>query len=535
STSCLSSLYATVGRCNTSMGENGSRGGSWFVPSFIHPLFLSRLSPSADMAVAVFLTFTGITSVLGNGMVLLVYCRKRKKLRPPELLTINLALCDFGFSLLGAPFFISSSLCHAWVFGESGCIWYGIQGFVFGIGSLLTTCLISVDLVCVLLAPVGQWIERRHVSLSIVLMWVYTLFWALLPTFGFGSYGPEPYGTSCTINWWRMKSSLNDRIYIFLILTLCFGFPTLTITMSYLAILLTVYRSNRTLASIPSSFVSHNNKDLRLAKMAAVVFVTFLLAWMPYATVSLISAFLPRDYQETVVESTGMALSSSKILDFPSLLNWTSTEHCTQIYNNPENKWSEVSNSSASTTGLSDGMSVSTLDREAEPLTGSTQPASSLPLIVTLIPAMFAKSHCMINPLIYHIMNREFRDDVCVMVFGQEMAERRRAQGRKKSLCDRKEYDITLSYRQSWRRKNSSSISLSVGTENQDLIKTRKAGSSSGGRTDSCADKISGGADDLDFASLDTQGNMERHCSMSGWRTRRDLRGPPAALSLSDG
>ncbi len=53
SRSCLSSLY---GRCDTSMGENGSRG---VVPSFIHPLFLSQLSPSADLAVAVFLTFTG--------------------------------------------------------------------------------------------------------------------------------------------------------------------------------------------------------------------------------------------------------------------------------------------------------------------------------------------------------------------------------------------------------------------------------------------------------------------------------------------
>lgn len=51
---------------------------------------------------------SGATSVLGNGMVLLVYCRKRNKLRPPELMTINLAVCDLGFSLLGVPFFITS-------------------------------------------------------------------------------------------------------------------------------------------------------------------------------------------------------------------------------------------------------------------------------------------------------------------------------------------------------------------------------------------------------------------------------------------
>ncbi|XP_044063243.1 opsin 9 [Siniperca chuatsi] len=354
-----------------------------------------------------------------------------KKLRPPELITINLAVCDFGFSLLGAPFFIISSLSHAWVFGETGCLWYGVQGFVFGIGSLLTTSLVSLDCCLKICCQrYGQWIERRHVSLSIALMWVYTLFWALLPAFGFGSYGPEPYGTSCTINWWRMRSSLNDRIYIFLILILCFGFPTLTIVTSYLAILLT---------------------------MAAVTCTAFLLAWMPYATVSLISVLIPRDDQEAegplqtmVEESTDMAPSSPKILDIPSLLNWTVTEYYRQIYYNPE--WGD-NVSSACITDLSDAVFRSALDKEAAPMTRSPQPFYSLPPVVTLIPVMFAKSHCLINPLIYQILNREFRDDVCVMMLGQKMAERKRVQGRKESLCER-----STSLSQSWRRKRSNLV-----------------------------------------------------------------------------
>lgn len=41
-----------------------------------------------------------------------------------------------------------------------------------------------------------------------MLVWVYTFFWAFLPAFGFGTYGPEPYGTSCTINWYRQLHSI---------------------------------------------------------------------------------------------------------------------------------------------------------------------------------------------------------------------------------------------------------------------------------------------------------------------------------------
>uniref|UniRef100_A0A4W5Q9R1 G-protein coupled receptors family 1 profile domain-containing protein n=1 Tax=Hucho hucho TaxID=62062 RepID=A0A4W5Q9R1_9TELE len=74
-------------------------------------------------------------------------------------------------------------------------------------------------------------------SMSIGLVWFYSLFWASLPVFS--SYGPEPFGTSCTINWWGMRSSLIDRVYILLILIMCFFLPTLTIVASYVTILLT--------------------------------------------------------------------------------------------------------------------------------------------------------------------------------------------------------------------------------------------------------------------------------------------------------
>lgn len=224
-----------------------------------------------------------------------------------------------------------------------------------------------------------------------------------------------------------------------------------------------VYRSNRTLASISSSSVSHTSKDLRLAKvghsedniftflhthheenknrtkaiaclfqMTAVVCASFLLAWLPYATVSLISALIPIDEQETegtlqtVVEFSSTA--STPILDFSSLVNWTTTEYSRQIYYNPGLKGSEESN----------------MGKEVKPILRSHQPLSCLPPVVTLIPAMFAKSHCMINPLIYQIMNWEFRHDVYVVLFGREKAERRRLQGRHGSLSESKNHYTVL-------------------------------------------------------------------------------------------
>lgn len=171
-----------------------------------------------------------------------------------------------------------------------------------------------------------------------------------------------------------------------------------------------------------------------------MVCATFLVAWTPYATVSLISALVPKDEQKaegtlrTVMEDSTAAASNSPsaagILDVPSLLNWTYLEFYRKTYHSPENKWRQVNN-----------MSSASMESKAEQMTQGPQALSSLPPVVTLIPAMFAKSHCMINPLIYQIMNREFRDAIYEMVFGQETAERKRRRRRKESLFESKECD----------------------------------------------------------------------------------------------
>ncbi|XP_072534869.1 opsin 9 [Salminus brasiliensis] len=494
------------------MSEGVNRTWRGFVshPSSITSSFHSHLTPSTDLIVAIILIITGVVSVTGNGVVLLIHGRKRKKLRAHELMTINLAVCDFGYSLLGAPCVVMSSLSHGWILGDLGCLWYGFQGFVFGVGSLFTTCLISLDRcfkICSL--RYGQWIERKHVSLSIGLMWAYTLIWASLPMFGFGSYSPEPYGTSCTINWWRMKSSLNDRIYIYLILLMCFVMPTLIILTSYIAILITVYRSGRTLASISSSSVSHgSSKDLRLTKIAAVVCSSFLIAWTPYAIVSFYSALTIKDEQEesrgavmvTGMPGTGTEHTNGEFLDYLSLhsfINWTSTENYGDMYDS----WRNVTPDQY---GYVQGSTVGSNAAGAEHQ--GHRPASSLRPEVTLIPAIFAKSHCMINPFIYQIMNREFREDVYDMFcWGGESEKRRRRRRRGGSESDGFHSSISLSYSHIWRRRSTetSHSSGERGKKEEDMGKGK-------GQTQPWQDNTSSGCASLDATNMDTQTNVNR-------------------------
>lgn len=81
--------------------------------------------------------------------------------------------------------------------------------------------------------------DQLHHQLVIRLVIRFTLLSDLL--FTYTSVLQKCKWSACvTTSRWRMRSSVNDKIYIVLVLILCFGFPSLTIITSYLAILLTV-------------------------------------------------------------------------------------------------------------------------------------------------------------------------------------------------------------------------------------------------------------------------------------------------------
>lgn len=163
-----------------------------------------------------------------------------------------------------------------------------------------------------------------------------------------------------------------------------------------------------------------------------MVCATFLLAWTPYATVSLMSALLLRGDHEAGAQHPDLVSSNSDstaaILDVPWLLNWTYSNFYRKSYQGSESNWSEVKN-----------MSSISLDGRVQQMSQGLMVLSSFPPVVSLIPALFAKSHCMINPLIYQIMNRDFRGAVHELVFGQEITKRRQMKRKDESLFERKD------------------------------------------------------------------------------------------------
>ncbi|XP_060907360.1 opsin-5 [Labrus mixtus] len=271
---------------------------TWTHPSHIpHYLlrgdpFASRLSREADIVAAFYICIIGILSATGNGYVIYMTVKRKTKLKPPELMTVNLAIFDFGISVTGKPFFIVSSFSHRWLFGWEGCRFYGWAGFFFGCGSLITMTVVSLDRylkICHL--SYGSWLKRHHAFLCLAFVWAYAAFWATMPLVGWGNYAPEPFGTSCTLDWWLAQASVSGQTFVMAILFFCLVLPTVIIVFSYVMIIFKVKSSAKEISNFDARIRNSHELEIKLTKVAMLICAGFLIAWIPYAVVSVVSAF----------------------------------------------------------------------------------------------------------------------------------------------------------------------------------------------------------------------------------------------------
>uniref|UniRef100_H3B1A3 Opsin-5 n=2 Tax=Latimeria chalumnae TaxID=7897 RepID=H3B1A3_LATCH len=234
----------------------------------------------------------GAISSVGNGCVLYMAYKRKTKLKPPEIMTVNLAICDFGMSVGGKPLFIISCFSHRWPFGWEGCRLYGCTGFLFGCGSLTTMTVISLDRylkICHL--EYGTWLQRHHAFMCLVFIWLYAVFWAAMPLIGWGNYAPEPFGTSCTLDWRMAQASVLGQSFVMTIMLFCLLLPSALIIFSYVKIINKVRASTKEVAHFDTRIQNHHALEIKLTKVAMLICTGFLFAWIPYAVVSVWSAF----------------------------------------------------------------------------------------------------------------------------------------------------------------------------------------------------------------------------------------------------
>ncbi|AWP15278.1 putative PDZ and LIM domain protein 5-like isoform 2 [Scophthalmus maximus] len=250
----------------------------------------------AHYIVAFFVLVIGTVGVTGNALVMYAFFCNKNLRTPPNFFIMNLAVSDFLMATTQSPIFFVNSLYKGWIFGETGCKMYAFCGALFGITSMINLLAISIDRYIVITKPLQsiRWTSRRRTCLFIALVWLYSLAWSLAPLLGWSSYIPEGLMTSCT--WDYVTSTPANKSYTLMLCCFVFFIPLGIISYCYLSMFLAIRQASRDVEKLgsqvrKSTLIQQQSikTEWKLAKIAFVVIIVFVLSWSPYACVTLIA------------------------------------------------------------------------------------------------------------------------------------------------------------------------------------------------------------------------------------------------------
>ncbi|XP_051515819.1 opsin 7, group member b [Myxocyprinus asiaticus] len=281
-------------------------------------LFLSKISKENDFLLGTIYTIFGVLSVMGNTTLLFVAYRKKSALKPAEFFIINLSISDLGMTIFLFPFAIPSAFAHRWLFTEVMCMCYAFCGVLFGLCSLSNLTVLSCVCWLKVCCPnYGNKFSSSHACLLVVVVWCYAAVFAIGPLSGWGQYGSEPYGTACCIDWHAPSFSTPAMIYIICLFFFCYIVPCTIIILSYTLILVTVRGSQHAVQQHVSPQNKISNVQTLIVKLSVAVCIGFLMAWSPYAVVSMWAAFGEPDLVPPIAFALAAMFAKSSTLYNP--------------------------------------------------------------------------------------------------------------------------------------------------------------------------------------------------------------------------
>ncbi|KAM9330503.1 melanopsin-B-like [Gastrophryne carolinensis] len=212
----------------------------------------------------------------------------------PNYFIMNLAVSDFLMSATQAPVCFINSFNRKWILGQIACNIYAFCGALFGITSMMTLLAIAVDRYLVITKPLQsiQWSSKKRTIQIIVVVWLYSLMWSMAPLLGWSSYVPEGLMISCT--WDYTTDTTANKSYTMMLCCCVFFIPLLVISQCYLLMFLAIRSTSRNVQKLgscgrQSSLSSSIKNEWKMAKIAFVIIVVYVLSWSPYACVTLIA------------------------------------------------------------------------------------------------------------------------------------------------------------------------------------------------------------------------------------------------------
>ncbi|XP_068216440.1 rhodopsin-like [Palaemon carinicauda] len=238
----------------------------------------------------------GLVALGGNGLVMWIFAMTRTLRSGTNYLMINLALTDLLMMLSQFPVLIANCFNQTWTLGPLACEIYGFCGALFGTVSIINMALIAYDRYRAIVTPfAGRRLSKGRALMWILGAWVYSAVWCSFPFLGWNRYVLEGFMISCSFDY--LSGDIWSRLYVFALFMAAYALPLGVIAWCYVLIVLSVNKHDEDIVNherAQGEGIRYANLHKRETQLAKVVFTSvffWVLAWTPYAVVSLLGLF----------------------------------------------------------------------------------------------------------------------------------------------------------------------------------------------------------------------------------------------------
>ena len=233
-----------------------------------------------------------LVSVLLNSLVLLVFYRNKHLCNAPNVFLISVAASDLFCSVSTLPFYVVANAYGRWIYGDVGCTLIAFVACLSGLASLMHLAAASYERYVALVHPLNsQKFTVRYAARISLAMWLYALFWSLMPLCGWSGFEQEGIGTSCSVRWKSRR--MLDLSYNICLLLACYVLPVSVMCFSYVKCCREIKAGAKCAKELWGRSSSFTRKtfetERRMARLFGVMTLAFLGAWTPYAVVSFIA------------------------------------------------------------------------------------------------------------------------------------------------------------------------------------------------------------------------------------------------------
>ncbi|KAM7002189.1 LOW QUALITY PROTEIN: parietopsin [Tautogolabrus adspersus] len=291
------------------MDRNSTPWSSGSQPPSIHLAAMvgtvaPTIFPRVGYSILSFLMFMNtVLTVFNNSLVIAVMIRNPSLLQPMNVFILSLAVSDLMIGLCGSLVVTITNYQGSFFIGHAACIFQGFAVNYFGLVSLWTLTLLAYERYNVVCKPrAGLKMSMRRSIIGLLFVWIFCLFWAVAPLFGWSSYGPEGVQTSCSLAW--EERSWSNYSYLILYTLLCFILPVTVIIYCYSKVLKSMNRLNRSV-ELQGGRSSQKENEHAISMVLAMV-IAFFVCWLPYTALSVVVVVDPELYIPPIVATMPM-------------------------------------------------------------------------------------------------------------------------------------------------------------------------------------------------------------------------------------